>query len=90
MFRAYLLMGFGVFTVAMALFVWALCRIAAISDARIDPKDCFSRYRLHVKACSECQPVHQLWHRCPIGQALWYEATGTLRDKELERMAEKC
>jgi len=85
MTRALILMGFGLFTVLMSLFCWALCRMAAISDERIDTTDCFSRYRLHVLDCDVCRPPDV---RCAVGVALRYEAVETLVDKQMEARAQ--
>ena len=81
MTRSLLLLGFGIFVVVMGLFCWALCYIAASSDARINQSDCFSRYQLHIDDCPTCRPPDVL---CAIGVALRHEAIETLTDKQLE------
>ncbi len=88
MTRAWLLIGFGLFTLAMGLFCWALCAAAARGDrmiAKTMNTDCFTRYRLHVHDCDVCRPPDI---RCAVGVALRHEAVETLVDKEQERIAQ--
>ena len=82
MTSAIILIVFGIFTIGVGLFVWALSRAAAQADASIDPSDCFSRYRLHVLGCADCNPPER---RCPVGEGLRREARDTFTDKYMER-----
>ncbi len=84
MLTSVLVIVFGGLAVLVAGFVWALCRMAAITDERIDAADPFSRYRVHVNDCDECDPPDK---RCPVGVALRHEAIETFTEKQAEARA---